>query len=53
MDHLKTKTFKRVRIGISNEQRKQIPTENFVLQRFSPDEEKKLANLLPEISKQI
>ncbi len=53
MDHLKTKTFKRVRIGISNEQRKQIPTENFVLQRFSPDEEEKLKSLLPEISKQI
>ncbi len=53
MDHLKTKTFKRIRIGISNDTRKQIPTENFVLQRFSLDEEKKLTTLLPEISKQI
>lgn len=36
--HLKTKTLKRIRLGIKTDTKGGIPTEKFVLQRF-PDEE--------------
>ena len=38
MSHLKTQNFKRLRIGINNEFKKNSSGENFVLQNFSSDE---------------
>ena len=49
INHLKTKNFKRIRIGINNEFRKNIPTEKFVLQRFSGEELEKLEGVFGEI----
>ena len=49
IDHLKTKNFQRIRIGISTDDRKNIPGDKFVLQRFSDDEMKKVEKILPEI----
>ena len=43
INHLKTKNFTRLRLGIKNELlRNKIPPENFVLQNFSSDELKSL-----------
>ena len=53
IDHLKTKNFKRLRIGIGSDNRKNIPTEKYVLQRFNPEEEKTVTTLLQEIIKLI
>jgi peptidyl-tRNA hydrolase, PTH1 family len=39
--HLKTKNFKRLRIGIQTPARENIPADKFVLQKFN-DEEKKI-----------
>lgn len=47
--HIKTKNFKRVRLGISNEFRSKLPTEKFVLQNFSGDELKELNNLFQKV----
>ncbi len=49
IDHLKTKNFQRIRIGISTEERKNIPGDKFVLQRFSDEEMKVVTKMLPEI----
>ena len=38
IDHLHTKNFTRLRLGIRTELAAKIPTEKFVLQKFSPDE---------------
>lgn len=46
INHLKTKKFKRIRIGISSEQRALVPTDKFVLQRFTPEEEQAIKTLL-------
>jgi len=53
IDHLKTKNFQRLRIGINNESRKNIPGDKFVLQRFSDDELTQVKNLMPEILSKI
>lgn len=53
IDYLKTKNFKRIRIGISTETREQIPGDDFVLQKFSPEEQKIINKLLPEIIEKI
>ncbi|QQS60494.1 aminoacyl-tRNA hydrolase [Candidatus Falkowbacteria bacterium] len=53
IDHLKTKNFQRIRIGINNESRKNIPGDKFVLQRFNDDEIKQIEKLLPEILSKI
>ena len=37
---LKTNEFTRLRIGIGSDEQGQIPTEDFVLQKFMPDEQK-------------
>jgi PTH1 family peptidyl-tRNA hydrolase len=47
--HLKTKNFKRIRIGVKTEALKNIPVEKFVLQNFSDDELAVTNKLLPEI----
>jgi len=38
IDHLKTKNFRRVRIGIKNSKPEQMPVEKYVLQKFSEEE---------------
>ncbi|MDD5043556.1 MAG: aminoacyl-tRNA hydrolase [Patescibacteria group bacterium] len=43
---IKSPDFTRVRLGTANNQRAKIPAEKFVLQRFSPSEEKKLKNVI-------
>lgn len=49
INHLKTKNFTRLRIGIKNELLKtKIPTENFVLQNFSKEELEKLKEMTQE-----
>lgn len=49
INHLKTKNFKRIRIGINNEMKKHIPGEKFVLQKFSEQELRELNNVFVEI----
>lgn len=53
INHLKTKNFQRLRIGIKTENRKNIPGEKFVLQRFSDEEISHLEKLMPEILSKI
>jgi PTH1 family peptidyl-tRNA hydrolase len=38
INHLKTKNFKRIRIGIKNVKPEQMPVASYVLQKFSEDE---------------
>lgn len=49
IEHLKTKNFTRVRIGIRNEEKKNIPTEKFVLQNFSQEEMKRINETIKKI----
>lgn len=49
INHLKTKNFKRIRIGINNETRKYVPGDKFVLQKFSEKELLELNNIFKEI----
>lgn len=51
INHLKTKNFKRIRIGIKTELLKNIPSEKFVLQRFGKEEMEIIKKLIPEIIK--
>jgi len=53
IDHLKTKNFQRIRIGINTESRKNIPGDKFVLQRFSDEEIKQIDKILSEIISKI
>ena len=53
IDRLGTQKFKRIRIGtLGDEKRKElkIPAEEFVLQKFSPDELETIKNLAQEIN---
>ena len=49
INYLKTKNFKRIRIGINNETKKHIPGDKFVLQRFSEKELSGLDNIFKKI----
>lgn len=49
INHLKTKNFKRIRIGVKTEMIKKIPIEKFVLQEFNKKEIKIINNLIPTI----
>jgi PTH1 family peptidyl-tRNA hydrolase len=49
MKHLKTKNFKRIRLGIKNEFKNNIPGEKFVLQNFSREELDGLDNIFQKI----
>ncbi len=59
IDHLKTKNFKRIRIGIKNNKPEQMPTDlprqntmeagKYVLQKFSKEEMEIINNLISEI----
>lgn len=53
IDYVKTKNFKRLRIGISTDERKQIPGDKFVLQKFKDEEKNLLKDLTKEIIKTI
>jgi PTH1 family peptidyl-tRNA hydrolase len=53
IDSLKTQYFKRLRIGVSTEARKQIPSDKFVLQRFSKEEETELPKIIAKIISEI
>ena len=46
--------FMRLRIGIENRKENRVPpTENYVLQPFSPEEEKKLEDIIPQAVTEI
>lgn len=49
INHLKTKNFKRLRVGINNEFKGRIPTDKFVLQNFSSEELESLENIFKSI----
>lgn len=49
INHLKTKNFKRIRIGIRGAKPEQMPTEKYVLQNFNSEELEKVKNLFAEI----
>jgi len=44
INHLKTKNFKRIRIGIKGTKPNKMPTEKFVLGKFSPEELETIKN---------
>jgi len=48
INELKTKNFARLRIGIKNSEDSKISADKFVLEKFSPQEEKILAKTLKE-----
>ncbi|MFH0923966.1 MAG: aminoacyl-tRNA hydrolase [Candidatus Falkowbacteria bacterium] len=49
INHLKTKNFKRIRIGIKTDLAEKMPTEKFVLQKFDAKEMEIINNLILEI----
>ncbi len=51
INHLKTKNFKRIRIGIRTTAADKIPAEKFVLQKFREEEIKIIRALINEIIK--
>lgn len=53
IDLLKTKNFKRIRIGIKTEEKGLIPTEKFVLQKFNKEELSIVNNIIKEIIEKI
>jgi len=53
INYLKTKNFKRIRVGIKTELKEKMPTDKFVLGHFSAAELKSIEELLPGISAQI
>ena len=50
IDHLKTKNFKRIRIGIKNNKPEQMPMEKYVLQKFSEEEMEIINEALQKIA---
>lgn len=53
IQHLGAVDFPRMRIGVANEQMEQQDTADFVLQRFSAEEEKKLTDLIQLASETV
>lgn len=51
--HLKTQNFRRLRIGIGTENRRQMPTAAFVLQKFNPEEQNALPELISRIANEL
>jgi PTH1 family peptidyl-tRNA hydrolase len=49
IQYLKTKNFKRIRIGIKNELKEKIPTEKFVLMNFSKEEKITIAKVFENL----
>lgn len=50
---LKSQSFIRLRIGIANNRSDKIPSEKFVLQKFSANEEKKLKKIIQQSSEAV
>lgn len=50
---LGTDAFPRLKLGIDNDQRTKIPTENFVLMKFTDEETKQLPHILNTAEKKI
>ena len=48
IDILKTKNFTRLRVGVKTPKKDKIPTEKFVLQRFSFLEQRKIKKVMPK-----
>lgn len=46
IEKLGTENFPRIRIGVSNEWRERMPTDEFVLAKFSAEEEKELPKII-------
>ncbi|MFA6909465.1 MAG: aminoacyl-tRNA hydrolase [Patescibacteria group bacterium] len=56
IERLGTQDFNRIRVGVDSrteEQKKNIETDDYVLAKFTKDEEKKLDSLIPEIVERI
>lgn len=54
INHLKTKNFKRIKIGIKNDLiRTRIPVEKFVLQNFNAEEKDIIKKVLEEVVKSL
>ena len=53
INHLKTKNFRRIRIGVRTEMLKNIPTEKFVLQKFNSKEQIQINSLLDNVLKEL
>jgi len=53
ISHLKTKNFKRIRVGIKNKLKEKIPAEKFVLMKFNKEEQKIINNIIEEIIKKV
>jgi PTH1 family peptidyl-tRNA hydrolase len=53
IDRLKTKNFKRLRIGIKTPTLEKIPAEKFVLQKFKPEELKTINSIISEVTRKI
>ncbi len=51
IDRLKTKNFKRIRIGIKTPALEKIPADKFVLQKFKPEELKIINSIISEAIK--
>lgn len=50
IDNLKTENIQRIRIGIS---KNEIPLMDYVLGKFTPEEEKKIESIFPQIANVI
>jgi PTH1 family peptidyl-tRNA hydrolase len=50
IDHLKTKNFQRIRLGIKPEDKSRIPTDKLVLMKFNAEEKEKIINLIKTIT---
>jgi len=50
INHLKTKNFKRIRLGIRTELANKIPADKFVLQRFNKEELTQIQKTITELS---
>jgi len=53
INRLKTKNFKRVRLGIKTPALEKIPADKYVLQKFSSEEEKNIKQLISKIIPEI
>jgi PTH1 family peptidyl-tRNA hydrolase len=49
IDHLKTKNFQRIRLGIKPEDKSRIPTDKLVLMKFNAEEKEKINSLIKTI----
>jgi PTH1 family peptidyl-tRNA hydrolase len=53
LERLSTQEIPRIRIGIGTERAKTVPAEDYVLERFSPDEETTLAAAITSATKAL